>query len=109
MKKLLFDFPADKVEDGQQPPPSQNRLTTEVDDEEICSQRPLTQKSKQEVDIKGLELYAEYIQASKERASYEIEREVLFLAEKSVQETPFEIQETQEITPVLRQDFVLQL
>lgn len=80
--------------------------------DEVFTQRappvPLPASSSQEEKkSKGSELYSKYIEISLKRALLETEKEVLFLAERSVQETPFEIQEAQEMSQVFRKDFVL--
>ncbi|CAF1465130.1 unnamed protein product [Adineta steineri] len=68
----------------------------------------LSQKhNKKSVDKKGLELFKKYIETSLKRALLETEKEVLFLVERCVPETPFGILEAQVLTPVLRKDFVL--
>ena len=68
-----------------------------------------SREQRKSTDTKGSELYLKYIEISKERAILETEKELLFLAEQSVRETPFVVQEAQMLAPVLRQDFVLQV
>ncbi|CAF1638153.1 unnamed protein product, partial [Adineta ricciae] len=72
------------------------------------SSSSLSQEQKKSTDKKGSELYLKYIEISKERALLESEKELFFLAEQSVRETPFVVQEAQTLATVLRQDFVLQ-
>ncbi|CAF1571856.1 unnamed protein product, partial [Adineta steineri] len=67
------------------------------------------QQSIKPLNEKGSVLYNNYIETSLKRASLETEKEILFLAERSVPETSFEIQKAQQMTPVLRKDFVLQI
>ncbi len=54
-------------------------------------------------------LFTKYIEISLRRALLETEREVHFLVERGVKETPIEIQEARDLNPVLRKDFVLQV
>jgi hypothetical protein len=60
------------------------------------------------VNLKSSELYTKYTEISQKRALLETEREIHFLAERGVEETPFVLQEARDLNPVLRKDFVLQ-
>ena len=120
LKKLLDDFPSDK---GEIPSTQVNtdggdddNIESLVDDEDnqVFTQRPrplLQQQQKEDnrkVICKGSELFTIYIEIALKRALLETEREVLFLVERGVKETPFVIQEARDFNPVLRKDFVLQ-
>ncbi|CAF5134500.1 unnamed protein product, partial [Rotaria magnacalcarata] len=78
------------------------------DDDEVLTQKPLPQRKENMLHVKDSELFKEYIEIAMKRALLETEREILFLVERSVKETPVEIQETKDLNPVLRKDFVLQ-
>jgi hypothetical protein len=125
LEKLLNDFPQDKEDEPSSPPSTRTRVDgcsdnmehygdnddeddEEVDDNQVFTQRSLSKKQKKFINHKGSELFTKYIEISLKRTLLETESEVLFLAERSVQETPFVIREAQELTPVLRKDFVLQ-
>jgi len=121
LEKLLNDFPQDKDDktltrtgvdggsDNLEHYDNDNDDEEDGDDNEVFTQRSLSKnKRKKLLNHKGSELFTKYIEISLKRTLLEIEREVLFLAERSVQETPFVIREAQELTQVLRKDFVLQ-
>ncbi|CAF3462670.1 unnamed protein product [Rotaria sp. Silwood2] len=105
LQKLLHDFPQDRYE-----VPS-----TQIDDDdeepldnEVFTQKPLSQQQETINNQKGSELFKKYIEIAHKRAQLEIEREVHFLSERGVQETPVETQESKDLNPVMRMDFVLQ-
>jgi hypothetical protein len=110
LEELLEDFPQDKEDESSstQTIRYNNRQHVDDDDDEVFTQQPLGQIQPRVVKSKGSELFTKYIEIALKRALLETEREVLFLAERSVKETPFVIQETQDLNPVLRKDFVLQ-
>ncbi|CAF1691102.1 unnamed protein product, partial [Adineta ricciae] len=56
----------------------------------------------------AMQLYEKYVELALRRADYETQREILFLEEQSVKETPFVVQVVKDVNPILRQDFVLQ-
>jgi hypothetical protein len=109
LQKLLDDFPQDRYEI----PSTQTVTDTDVDDDneplddEVFTQRPLSQRNVNIINVKGSELFKKYIETALKRGLLETEREVLFLAERGVKETPFEIKEARDLNPVLRKDFVL--
>ncbi|CAF1507189.1 unnamed protein product [Rotaria sp. Silwood1] len=127
LEKLLEDFPPDsnKVsltqtvndeenihhhnnkddEEEEEEIFTQKSLTQE---EEIFTQKPQTQKQKKLIHQNGSQLYSKFIEIALKRSLLETEREVHFLAERSVKETPFVIREARDLNPVLRKDFVLQ-
>ncbi|CAF3807854.1 unnamed protein product [Rotaria sp. Silwood1] len=105
LQKLLDDFPQDRYE-----VPS-----TQIDDDdeepldnEVFTQKPLSQRQETINNKKGSELFKKYIVIAHKRAQLEIEREVHFLSERGVQETPVGTQEPKDLNPVMRKDFVLQ-
>ena len=113
LQKLLEDFPQDRDEvssttivtdddDGAEPVDHQEQ------DPGVLTQRPLPQRQVRMVNRKGSELFTKYIEIALKRALLETEREVLFLAERGVNDTPFAEQEVRDLNPVLRKDFVLQ-
>ena len=112
LDKLLGDFPQDREKEDEQLAQTVNanaNTDTEPTDDEnddVFTQRPQRNQVRS-VKENGSEMYTKYIEMSLKRALLEIEREVLFLVEHSVKETPFVIQEAQELNPVLRKDFVL--
>ena len=79
-------------------------------DDGVFTQKPLPlpQEPSETGTQKGLELFRKYTDIAQKRGLLETEREILFLAESGVEETPFTIQQAQELNPVLRLDFVLQ-
>ena len=116
LDKLLIDFPQDREDE-----PSVQIMTDDDDDnaefleseENVFSQKPLTQrtlmqKPNKTVSLKGSEMYTKYTEIAHKRALLETEREIHFLVERSVKETPFVLQEAREQNPVLRKDFLLQ-
>jgi len=108
LETLLKDFPQDKEDE---PPSTRTDGLGSNEEEEFqpLTQRPLSSQNRGgSVTQKGSGLYTKYIEISLKRTLLETEREVLFLAEKRVQETPFVMQEAQQLTPALRKDFVLQ-
>jgi hypothetical protein len=105
LDQILADFPQDRDEiaSTQLDPISSddNHLT-----DGVFTQR--SQPERQMVTHKGLELFKKYVEIALKRALLETEREVLFLAERGVKETPFVIKEARDLNPLLRKDFVLQ-
>ena len=85
-----------KVADGE---------PSDVDDE-VFTQRPLALRQSRMINHKGSELFTKYLEATLKRALSETEREVLFLVERGVKETPFVIKESRDLNSVLRKDFV---
>ncbi|CAF5019641.1 unnamed protein product, partial [Rotaria sp. Silwood1] len=114
LQKLIDDFPEDRYE------VSSTQINTNVvvdddddDDEEpldnrVFTQKPLSQRQETINNKKGSELFKKYIVIAHKRAQLEIEREVHFLSERGVQETPVGTQEPKDLNPVMRKDFVLQ-
>ena len=97
LDRLLHDFPHDSVEEDRR-------------EEDEPHDGVLTQRSQGKANVvssRGSQLYAQYIEQANKRVSLEIEREVHFLAESGVDETPFEIKDTRDLYPVLRKDFTL--
>ena len=78
-----------------------------IDDLGVLTQRapPQTQEN---IFQTSFELFIKYTEIALKRVSLEIEREIHFLADRSVKEMPFVIQEARDLNPVLRKDFVLQ-
>jgi hypothetical protein len=114
LRRLLDDFPQDRYK-----VPSASTVTDEengvepIDDHEqgegVLTQRPLPQRRiRRFISHKGSELYTKYMEIALKRALLETEREILFLAERGVNETPFVLQEARDLNPILRKDFVLQ-
>ena len=113
LQKLLDDFPSDKGEIPSTQVNTDDNIESLIDDEDnqVFTQRPLLQQQEdnnRKVICKGSELFTIYIEIALKRALLETEREVLFLVERGVKETPFVIQEARDFNPVLRKDFVLQ-
>ena len=113
LDQLLQDLPQDR--DGLLS--TQNRAsndnTVETSDNEdamegVFTQRPLLPRADGKVNEKSSKMYAEYIEIALKRAVLESDKEIHFLLEHSVEETPFGIQEARDLNPVLRKDFVLQ-
>ncbi|CAF1437452.1 unnamed protein product, partial [Rotaria sordida] len=106
LQKLIDDFPQDRYE-----VPS-----TQIDDDggeepldnEVFTQKSLSQRQETINNQKGSELFKKYIGIAHKRAQLEIEREVHFLSERGVQETPVGTQEPKDLNPVMRVDFLLQ-
>ena len=57
----------------------------------VLTQRPLPQRRVKMVNHKGSELCTKHIEIALKRALLETEREVLFLAERGVNETPIAV------------------
>ena len=112
---LLKDFPPDTYD---VPLTQIQQAVIDINDgDEDDNHRCFTQRVRTQIDMnnvnivesKGSEIFTEYVEISYKKAILEIEREVLFLDERSVKETPFEIQEARKMNPVLRKDFTLQV
>jgi hypothetical protein len=107
LEKHLEDFPQDRDDE----PPSTQAITDGDENEalvdEVFTQKPLQRQSRT-VDHKALRLYEKYTEIALKRAILETEKEVHFLVERSVKETPFNIKEARNLNPVLRKDFMLQ-
>ncbi|UJR18851.1 hypothetical protein I4U23_021979 [Adineta vaga] len=111
LDKLLRDFPPDTY-DVPLTQIQQAAAIDKNDGDEADNNGCFTQRVRTQIDIiesKGSEMFTEYVEISYKKALLEIEREVLFLDERSVKETPFEIQEARKMNPVLRKDFTLQI
>lgn len=100
LDKLLHDLPHDSTDEDRQ---DDGEPRNEEDD--VLTQR--SQGKANAVSSRGSQLYAHYIEQANKRVSLEIEREVHFLVESGVDETPFEIKDTRDLYPVLRKDFTL--
>ena len=127
LDRLLKDFPPDTYDvpltQAQAAAVDDNKVENDDDDDDDDdgnddeNHRGLTQRVRIQVDpnnvniigSKGSDMFTEYVEISYKRAVLEIEREVLFLDERSVKQTPFEIQDARKMNPVLRKDFVLQV
>lgn len=79
------------------------------EEEEVFTQRPRSLSQPNVVNGKGLKLFTTYLEITHKRAALETEKEVLFLSERGVQETPFRTEEVRDLNPVLRKDFLLQV
>ncbi|CAF4888361.1 unnamed protein product, partial [Rotaria sp. Silwood1] len=115
LQKLIDDFPQDRYE----VPSTQINTNVVVDDDDddeepldnrVFTQKPLSQQRQETINNqKGSELFKKYIVIAHKRAQLEIEREVHFLSERGVQETPVGTQEPKDLNPVMRMDFLLQV
>jgi hypothetical protein len=114
LQQLLEDFPRDKpsltglVTDGIDLEPDDNDTDDNVYTRIPSSQIPRTQMIRSVVSLQGSELFSKYKSIALDRVLLEIEREIHFLAERGVEETPFELQDIKDMNPVLRKDFMLQ-
>ncbi|CAF3107214.1 unnamed protein product, partial [Rotaria sp. Silwood2] len=68
-------------------------------DNRVFIQKPLSQQQETINNEKGSELFKKYIVVAHKRAQLEIEREVHFLSERGVQETPVGTQEPKDLNP----------
>ncbi|CAF4487324.1 unnamed protein product, partial [Rotaria magnacalcarata] len=107
LEKLLEDFPQDRDQ------LLSTQAISDLDndepfDNEVFTQKPLSQRKENVVKEKGSDLFKLYIEIALKRALLETEREILFLDERGVKETPGEISEARDLNPVLRKDFMLQ-
>ncbi|CAF4320256.1 unnamed protein product [Rotaria sp. Silwood2] len=127
-QKLIDDFPQDRYEvpstqmdtnvnmsdDDNDEEPLDNRVfiqkpLSQRQDNRVFTQKPLSQQQETINNEKGSELFKKYIVIAHKRAQLEIEREVHFLSERGVQETPVGTQEPKDLNPVMRVDFLLQV
>ena len=111
LDQLLSDFPQDREVSPLSQTGADNEKDNDDDDDsngDVFTQRPLLQRKDRTVTCISSKMYARYIEIALKRALLETEREVHFLVEHSVEETPFGIQEARDLNPVLRKDFVLQ-
>ncbi|CAF5009794.1 unnamed protein product, partial [Rotaria sp. Silwood1] len=109
LQNLIDDFPQDRYE----VPSTQIDTNIVVDDDDddddeepldnrVFTQKPLSQQRQDTINNeKGSELFKKYIVIAHKRAQLEIEREVHFLSERGVQETPVETQESKDLNPAL--------
>ncbi|CAF3359080.1 unnamed protein product [Rotaria socialis] len=107
LEKLLEDFPQDRDQ------LLSTQAISDLDDDEpfdneVFTQKPLSQRKENVVKGKGSDLFKLYIEIALKRALLETEREILFLDVRGVKETPDEISEARDLNPVLRKDFMLQ-
>ncbi len=113
LEQLLEDFPQDRdvlpltqaIIDVDDVGPFDNETDVE---EDVFTQRPLPQRQNRMVNHKGSALFIKYIEIALKTALLQTEREIHFLVERGVKETPFVIEEARDLNPVLRKDFVLQ-
>ncbi len=113
LEQLLEDFPQDRdvlpltqaIIDVDDVGPFDNETDVE---EDVFTQRPLPQRQNRMVNHKGSALFIKYIEIALKTALLQTEREIHFLVERGVKETPFVIEEARDLNRVLRKDFVLQ-
>jgi hypothetical protein len=103
LDRLLKDFPPDTYDvpltQAQAAAVHDNKVENDDNDDDDENHRGLTQRVRIQVDpnnvniigSKGSDMFTEYVEISYKRAVLEIEREVLFLDERSIKQTPFEI------------------
>ena len=114
LRRLLGDFPQDRDEVASTPTPTDEEECVEpnanhTQDDGVLTQKPLPQRrTRRLITQKGSEAYTKYVEAALKRALLETEREILFLDERGVSETPFVLQEARDLNPILRKDFTLQ-
>ncbi|CAF1496215.1 unnamed protein product [Rotaria sp. Silwood1] len=123
LQNLIDDFPQDRYEvpstqiDDDDEEPLDNGVFTQKPlsqrqeplDNRVFTQKPLSQRQEPINNEKGSELFKKYIVIAHKRAQLEIEREVHFLSERGVQETPVGTQEPKDLNPVMRMDFLLRV
>ncbi len=113
LEQLVEDFPQDRdvlpltqvIIDVDDVGPFDNETDVE---EDVFTQRPLPQRQNRMVNHKGSALFIKYIEIALKTALLQTEREIHFLVERGVKETPFVIEEARDLNRVLRKDFVLQ-
>ncbi|CAF3746048.1 unnamed protein product [Rotaria sp. Silwood1] len=113
LQNLIDDFPQDRYEIPSTQIDTNIVVDDDDDDEEpsdnrVFTQKPLSQQRQETINNrKGSELFKKYIVIAHKRAQLEIEREVHFLSERGVQETPVETQESKDLNP--REEALLKL